>query len=169
MRSELVDRVGGGERLTVDAVRALPYCCATFAEACRCCSLNPFLKRQLTGDVELDAGVRLRRGTVILFNAWAINNDPANWPRPDRFRPERFLTADGDFDERKMALVVPFGFGKRRCIGVEMGRGLCLLMAASIVRQFDITLDTERPDFDPVFGIGLAPRPHRLRFSPRAR
>ena len=172
MRVEMEERGGvgcrGGGRLTVDEVRSLPYCCAAFTEACRFCSLNPFLKREVTDDVVVD-GVRLPRGTVLLFNTWAINNDRRHWTHPERFRPERFLTPDGHFDDDKMALLVPFGFGKRRCIGVETGRALCLLIAASIVRQFDITLDAERPDFDPVFGIGLAPRPYRLRFSPRPR
>jgi len=167
MRAELEER-GWAHRLTVDDVRSLPYCSAAFAEACRFCSLNPFLKRELTDDIELD-GVRLRRGTVLLFNTWAINHDSRNWTQPEQFRPERFLTADGAFDEHKMTLIVPFGFGKRRCIGVETGRGLCLLIAASIVRRFNLTLDGDRPDFDPVFGIGLAPRPYRLRFNLRSR
>jgi len=170
MRQELEDRgltMRGARPLTVDDVRSLPYCNAAFAEASRFCSLNPFLKRQLTDDVELD-GQRLPRGTVLLFNTWAINNDRRHWTDPERFRPERFLTADGDFDERQMMLLVPFGFGKRRCIGVETGRALCLLIAASVVRHFDFTLDRDRPDFDPVFGIGLAPRPYRLRFEPRS-
>ena len=170
MRQELERNQGPaglGGRLTVDDIRSLPYCCAAFAEACRFCSVNPFLKRQLTDDVQLD-GVPLQRGTVLLFNSWAINNDRRNWTDPELFRPERFLTADGAFDEGKMSLVVPFGFGKRRCIGVETGRALCLLIAVSVVRRFDVTLDCDKPDFEPVFGIGLAPRPYRLRFSLRS-
>lgn len=167
MRHEIDERwTACGNPLTVDDVRSLPYCCAAFVEACRFCSLNPFLKRELTDDVELD-GVQLPRGTVLLFNTWAINNDRCNWTDPEHFRPERFLTQDGAFDEDKLTLLVPFGFGKRRCIGVETGRALCLLIAASLVRHFDITLDSE-PDFDPVFGIGLAPRPYRLRFGLRS-
>ena len=158
---------GVSGRLTVDDLRCLPYCSAAFAEACRFCSVNPFLKRQLTDDIDLD-GVRLKRGTVLLFNSWAINNDRRNFADPEVFRPERFLMPDGSLNESKMSLVVPFGFGKRRCIGVETGRALCLLIAVSVVRRFDITLDSDRPpDLEPIFGIGLAPRPHRLRFSLR--
>jgi len=105
---------------------------------------------------------------VLLFNSWAINNDRRNFADPEVFRPERFLMPDGSLNESKMSLVVPFGFGKRRCIGVETGRALCLLIAVSVVRRFDITLDSDRPpDLEPIFGIGLAPRPHRLRFSLR--
>jgi len=168
MRLELEERgLSRGSPLTVDDVRSLPYCYAAFAEACRFCSLNPFLKRQLTNDIELD-GVRLLRGTVLLFNTWAINNDASHWTQPQRFCPDRFLTTDGAFDDEKLTLLVPFGFGKRRCIGVETGRALCMLIASSVVRYFDITLDECHPDFDPVVGIGLAPKPYRLRFEPRS-
>lgn len=168
MRQELEHTgAASGNPLTVDDVRSLPYCCAAFSEACRFCSLNPFLKRELTDDIELD-GVQLPRGTVLLFNTWAINNDHRHWTDPDQFRPERFLRHDGTFDEDKMTLLVPFGFGKRRCIGVETGRALCMLIAVSIIRHFDITLDDDKADFDPVFGIGLAPRPYRLRFGLRS-
>jgi len=170
MRSEVDERLAaaGDGPLTIDDVRALPFCCAAFAETCRFCSLNPFLKRELTDDVELD-GVRLPRGTILLFNTWAINNDEQKWTDPQRFLPERFLLPDGDFDEDRMSLLVPFGFGKRRCIGVETGRALCLLIAASVVRYFDVTVDAADtpPNFDPVFGIGLAPKPYRLRFRLR--
>jgi len=168
MRQELEDRDSAlGNPLTVDDVRSLPYCCAAFAEACRFCSVNPFLKRELTDGIELD-GVQLPRGTVLLFNAWAINNDRQNWIDPELFRPERFLTQDGTFDEDKMMLFVPFGFGKRRCIGVETGRALCLLIAASVVRHFNVTIDSHKPNFEPVFGIGLAPKPYRLQFELRS-
>jgi len=168
MREELEDRgLACGSPPTVDDVRSLPYCCAAFAEAYRFCSLNPFLKRELTDGIELD-GVHLPRGTVLLFNTWAINNDSRHWPDPEQYRPERFLTQDGTYDEDKISLLVPFGFGKRRCIGVETGRALCLLVAVSIVRRFDITLDSDQSDFDPVFGIGLAPKPYRLRFDLRS-
>ena len=168
MRQEL-EHTGAacGNPLTVDDVRSLPYCCAAFSEACRFCSVNPFLKRELTQDIELD-GIQLPRGTVLLFNTWAINNDRHHWTDPDQFRPERFLRNDGTFDEDKMAMLVPFGFGKRRCIGVETGRALCLLIAVRIVHHFNITLDDDKPDSDPVFGIGLAPRPYRLRFDLRS-
>jgi len=168
MRQELEDSaVADDSPLTVDQVRSLPYCYAAFAEACRFCSVNPFLKRELTDGIELD-GVKLQRGTVLLFNTWAINNDPGNWTDPEHFRPERFLTPDGSFDENKMMMLVPFGFGKRKCIGVETGRALCLLVALSVIRHFHVTLDSAQPDFDPVNGIGLSPRPYRLRFHLRS-
>jgi len=166
MKRELED-LDLGAHLTVDDLRSLPYCSATFAEACRFCSLNPFLKRELTDDIELD-GMRLPRGTVLLFNTWAINNDRRNWADSEQFRPERFLTEDGTFDEDQMALLVPFGFGKRKCIGVETGRALCLLIAVSVVRHFDITINSDQADFEPVFGIGLAPKPYRLTFRLRS-
>ncbi len=41
--------------------------------------------------------------------------DPENFPSPDVFDPERYLTQDGQFQPHPK--VIPFGIGKRRCMG----------------------------------------------------
>lgn len=153
----------------LDDVDNLPYCHAVLLETYRYCCLNPFLKRELTADITVD-GVRLRRGTVLLFNNWAINNDPENWSDPELFQPERFLRRDGTLDAKKAELFIPFGFGKRRCIGVQTGRSVCLLSAVSVVHRFELELDegSEKPDLEAVFGIGLSPKEYKLLFRRRS-
>jgi len=42
----------------------------------------------------------------------AIHNDPRIWGDPETFRPERFLDGKPSLTE-----YIPFGGGKRRCIG----------------------------------------------------
>jgi cytochrome P450 len=51
-------------------------------------------------------------GTPVMIDAWGVHHDPAVYPEPERFRPERFL--DGG-SERYTWL--PFGGGAHRCIG----------------------------------------------------
>jgi len=151
----------------VDDLVNLPYCQAVLIETYRYCSLNPFLKRELTADIEVD-GLRLPRGTVILFNNWAINNDPQQWTSPEQFLPERFLLPDGSIDAVKAENFIPFGFGKRKCIGVFTGKSLCSLAAVSTVYKFDVRLEAgSKPDLEAVFGIGLSPKEYKVAFRRR--
>ena len=41
-------------------------------------------------------GYRFPKGTVFVWNAWAIALDPREYPEPERFYPDRFLNDDVD-------------------------------------------------------------------------
>jgi hypothetical protein len=61
-------------------------------------------------------------------------HDPAVFPEPDKFYPERWLSKD--------ALAYPnpaFGFGARRCPGRFFAHASMWLMIAGILAAFDIT------------------------------
>ncbi len=70
--------------------------------------------RVATADVEL-SGVRIRRGEAVLPALGAANRDPAVFPEPDRFDPER--------RERPGAAPhLAFGYGPHRCLGAHLAR-----------------------------------------------
>jgi cytochrome P450 len=53
-------------------------------------------------------------GVAISPNAYLVQHDPAIYPDPYAFRPERFLgTSPGTYTW------IPFGGGRRRCIGAS--------------------------------------------------
>jgi cytochrome P450 len=76
-------------------------------------------------------GHRLAPGTHLFITPYLLHRQPALWPDPERFAPERF-------DERRSPPVdrfafIPFSAGARRCIGeyfsfVEMQMHLALLL-----------------------------------------
>jgi cytochrome P450 len=57
-------------------------------------------------------GHALPAGTTILVDAWGLHHDPALYPDPERFSPERFL--DG---QPEPYAFLPFGGGAHRCLG----------------------------------------------------
>lgn len=67
----------------------------------------------------------------------AIFNDPATYPEPDVFKPERFLNADGSLRDDPM-LTFAFGYGKRICPGKHFADATLFMSIASLFSVFDI-------------------------------
>ncbi|GER45404.1 cytochrome P450 [Striga asiatica] len=93
------------------------------------------LPRKSMEDTEL-MGYFVPKGIQILVNAWAIHRDPAVWPDPLSFKPERFSDSDVDFRGQHFHLI-PFGSGRRSCIGLNLGHRMVGLTVASLLQEFD--------------------------------
>ena len=72
-------------------------------------------------NVDVD-GVKLQKGTDIIFNIGALHYDSEQWINPEEFIPDRFnseskyfKTPDGK--QRNHASFLPFGIGPRNCPG----------------------------------------------------
>jgi len=107
-------------------------------------------------------GRRLPAGATLVLSPWVVHRDPAWWPEPERFRPERWL--EGSPPERYTYF--PFGSGPRQCVGNEFAEleaarvteAVCarwvLAPAGPVVPQPLITLR-------PRDGVPLLPRVRR--------
>ena len=62
-------------------------------------------------------------------------HDPELFPEPDTFRPERFLETT---DPRLRDFELPFGFGRRICVGMHLARNSLFIAVARILWAFDI-------------------------------
>ena len=81
-------------------------------------------------------------------------------------RPERFITAEGKYkaDERN----IPFGIGKRRCLGENLARMENFLFLANIIKHFKFeTSDGSIPEVRPQAGITYGPQPFSMRVTVR--
>ena len=57
------------------------------------------------------------------------------FPSPEDFRPERFLETD---DPRLKDFELPFGFGRRICVGMHLAQNSLFIAVARILWAFDI-------------------------------
>lgn len=64
-------------------------------------------------------GYTIPKGTTILMNLHSIHFDPAIFANPRKFQPDRFVNEKGEFDTSKSEKVIPFGYGKRKCVGKQ--------------------------------------------------
>ena len=86
---------------------------ATIREVQRTRPVIPFAGRYVRKPFEL-GGYRLAPGMRILLASCLTHYDPALFPQPDRFDPDRFLGTTPDTYSW-----IPFGGGIRRCIGAS--------------------------------------------------
>jgi len=62
-----------------------------------------------------DSELKVEVGTVVTVPVFALHWDPAFWPDPHRFDPDRFT--EENKKNRKPYTYMPFGEGPRICIG----------------------------------------------------
>lgn len=78
-------------------------------------------------------GYRLPAGIGVGVIIESIHSDPAIYPEPDAFRPERFLERrPGPFE------FLPFGGGHRRCIGAAFSDQEARLVLGTLATRLDL-------------------------------
>ncbi|HVR01358.1 MAG TPA: cytochrome P450 [Polyangia bacterium] len=119
-----------------DALARLPYLDAVLAETLRLYPVVPLVTRKLARSFEIK-GHALPAGVTVGLATSLVHYDPALYPEPQRFRPERF-------QERTLgpAEYFPFGGGTRRCLGAafalyEIKIALATLLSALRLRPRD--------------------------------
>ncbi|XP_025812250.1 cytochrome P450 77A3 [Panicum hallii] len=137
---EVVGKVGKTARITEADVEAMPYLQAVVKETFRRHPPSHFvLSHAATRDTEL-GGYRVPAdASVEFYTAWVTEN-PATWPDPGAWRPERFLEGGEGFDTditgTRALRMMPFGAGRRICPAATLGVLHIQLMLANMVREF---------------------------------
>ena len=77
-------------------------------------------------------------GFLVWANPQTVQRDPAYWPRPDEFIPERWLVPAGDPLHSIKGTWRPFEYGPRNCIGQELAIMELKIIMVLTARRFDI-------------------------------
>jgi len=132
-----IDAVTGRDRLpTFDDHPRLPFVDAVCREVLRWQPVLP-LARHATTEDDIYNGFLIPKGAIMVANSWAILHDPARYPEPDVFKPERFLNPDGSLVDDPV-LVSGFGYGKRICPGRHFAEATLFITFASLLSVFNI-------------------------------
>uniref|UniRef100_A0A0E0QS45 Cytochrome P450 n=1 Tax=Oryza rufipogon TaxID=4529 RepID=A0A0E0QS45_ORYRU len=137
-RAELRDALGAKPHPDESDIGRLPYLSAVVMETMRLHPPSPLLMpHEAVADGAAVGGYAVPRGTKVIVNVWSIMRDPASWPRPEEFEPERFVAAGGSFRGGEMLEFMPFGAGRRACPGTPMATRVVTLVLASLLHAFE--------------------------------
>jgi len=129
-----------GKTPSADDVPHMPYTSAVIAESMRLFPPVYVVGREATTDLEL-GGYRVKRGYTVLMSQWVNHRDPAYFPDPEEFRPERW---DNDFAKQIPRFAYyPFGGGQRICVGNSFALMEAAIILAAVGQRYRFTLDPE--------------------------
>jgi len=137
-----VDEVLGTRRPGADDLGRLPWTTACLQESQRYFPAvwGIIARRAIEDDVI--GGHRIRRGTTVFIQVNHIHHDPRWWPDPETFDPGRFLQGSKD---RPRSAYLPFGGGRRSCIGQSFAFMEMALIAAIMSQRFTFDLASRPP------------------------
>ncbi|XP_019267229.1 PREDICTED: cytochrome P450 CYP736A12-like [Nicotiana attenuata] len=136
LQNELEQVIGKNRMVEESDLENLEYLDMVIKEGFRLHPVVPLLiPHESIEDCTVD-GFHIRKGSRILVNVWAIGRDPDIWPEPENFKPERFLGCNIDVKGHSFQLL-PFGFGRRSCPGLQLGLTIVQLLVAQLVHCFD--------------------------------
>ncbi|KAK9096922.1 hypothetical protein Sjap_022419 [Stephania japonica] len=171
--NEVEAKLGGSRRMVrVEDVSEMVYVHAVVKETLRMRPVAPTaVPHKAATDSELK-GLKVKQGTALLVNLYALLNDEKAWKEPKRFVPERFVKRDGVLDDLKKMerYYVPFGAGRRACPGMELAKVELAVVVANLVNTFEwrSVVEGQPPDLSEVLNPLLGMKtPLEARIVPR--
>ena len=110
------------------------------------------------------AGYKIPSRTLIMYNIYKFHMDPNYWEDPEVFNPGRFL------DGKKKEQFVPYGMGKRVCMGESLAKNELFIFFTLILQNLKIGLPIGHERLDPKradAGIVRVPKPFHVHVSAR--
>jgi cytochrome P450 len=109
------------------------YLTATIHEILRLRPVLPNAEPRLVKKPVTIGGFEYPPGVALLASAYLVHHDPAIYPEPYAFRPERFLgNAPGTYTW------IPFGGGRRRCLGASFALAEMKIVIRAVACRFDL-------------------------------
>ncbi|KAJ7644765.1 cytochrome P450 oxidoreductase [Roridomyces roridus] len=169
---EELDRVVGTGRLpNMRDQEHLPFLGGVIKEVSRWSVTVPGGVPHAATEDDVFNGYYIRKGTIVINNLWAIAHDPANYTSPMTFDPTRFLGPTPELDPASYT----FGFGRRRCPGIEVAESTVYIVLATCLSVFRVSggkdeKGNELPPPKEEFQSGAVshPKPFKCVVEPRS-
>ncbi len=150
-----ISDVLGDEQPTYEQINKLTYTIATIKESMRMNSTSFNQLRQAVVDTSVK-GYFIPKGAGVIINNHQIHHHPDFWKEPNTFNPQRFL--DNPFGQSHPYAYLPFGSGKRGCIGRNFAFLEILTALVIILRRFSFEF-LPNQEVKPVMSTAVTIRP----------
>jgi cytochrome P450 len=148
-----VDDVLGGRRPALEDIPKLTWTSACTQEAMRVFPPAWIVPRVAIADDVID-GHRIPRGASVLIPIYSLHHDSRFWSDPEVFDPTRFEPGNA---KHHRSAYLPFGGGRRVCVGKSFALMEMTLIAAIMSQQFVYDLVPGHP-VEPEATLTLRPR-----------
>lgn len=117
-------------------------------------------------DIEIN-GYKIPAGSHVVPLINSVHMDPNLWDNPEEFNPSRFLDTEGKV--RKPEFFIPFGVGRRKCLGDILARMELFLFFSSLAHTFNISLPEGQPmpSLKGNVGVTISPQSFKICLTPR--
>eukprot|EP00253_Pinus_taeda_P025080 PITA_25080 len=139
LQDELERVVGLGRMVRESDLPRLVYLQAVVKETLRLYPQGPILFRHLSSEPCNVLGYEIPQNTQVLVNIWAIGRNSESWEDAGSFTPERFMERVGsevDTNGDQNSAWLPFGAGRRRCPGQQLGTLVAEIGLAQLLHCF---------------------------------
>ncbi|KAI7812058.1 cytochrome P450 [Triplophysa rosa] len=164
---EIDDVLEGKDHASFEDRHDMPYTQAEIHEVQRVANTVPLsVFHCTTKDTQL-MGYNIPKGTLVIPNLTSVLNEEGQWKFPREFNPDNFLNDQGQFV--KPEAFIPFSTGPRVCLGEGLARMELFLVMVTLLRRFQFVWpeDAGEPDYTPVYGVTLTPKPYRMHIRLR--
>ncbi len=129
------------------------YTTAVIRETLRRRPVLPFAQPRFVAQETEVGGWRYDPGVCLVASAYLVHHDPEVYPEPYAFRPERFLESKpGTYT------FIPFGGGRRRCLGASFAQLEMKIVLQELLRGADVRAGSEGPELTQRRNITVSPR-----------
>ncbi|KAH7337616.1 cytochrome P450 [Rhizoctonia solani] len=157
---EEIDSVIGSDTLPKMFDRnRLPYVQNLISEVLRWHTVSPTGLPHVCSQDDTYRGYDIEKGTVIMFNTWAMSRDKEIYKDPELFNPDRFL-------DPSVPRLPVFGWGRRICPGLHFAESTLFIIIASLLATFTFSAKKDTEGREIVPDIRDAPDPLALTLQP---
>lgn len=146
-----------------------PYTEAVLIEVQRLSNLVPLsLMHRTMSDTKIN-GYNIPNDTLVIPFLGASLSDPRHFPDPEKFNPNRFLTAEGQV--KKCNAWIPFSAGKRVCVGESLARMELFLFFTAMMMKFRVSFPEEEKieKLERVLGFLNHPKNYNVKLVSRSK
>jgi len=134
---DIVKQVGKTELPNSGDINSMPYFNAFLHEVLRKSSLVSLgVEHCTTESIKVDK-YTLPKETTVFVNQKSIHEDTRYWKDALNFSPSNFLDGEGNF--KKPTQFMPFGWGRRACLGELLAKMEKFLVMTRILQKFSIS------------------------------
>ncbi|KAI9490196.1 cytochrome P450 [Zychaea mexicana] len=137
INEHMTDQVMNDAPALYDVIKNMKYAHAVFYETLRLYPSVPLNQKYALNDDIWPDGTHIRKGDYILWSPYSQGRIEQNWgPTAGQFRPERWLTPDGDLRRESQGQWPAFHAGPRVCLGQHLATLEAIVAITFLLKRY---------------------------------